>query len=88
MSEVAKTSKREEIERNYQYFEKILPEIEDEHQGDYVLLRQESIVAFFTTIVEAQIKALKLFNDGIYSIQQVGQEPIELGFYSHAIDNR
>jgi len=74
----------DEVRENYAFYEETLPTLSSKVHGKYALLRKKEIVDFYNTIVEAQSNAHKLYQDGLYSIQQVAQTPVELGFYSYA----
>jgi hypothetical protein len=46
-------------------------------------MRDGEVVGFFDTPREALKAAAEKFSDGIFSIQEVTDEPIDLGFWSH-----
>lgn len=77
-----------EIERNYSQFLMLKDTIDKSHENDFVIMKDGRIIQFCQTILEADSKAKELFQDGIYSIQQVNPKPVELGFFSHAINPR
>jgi hypothetical protein len=74
----------EEVDRNYDAFMRVLASILDEHRDQLALMRDGAIVGYFDTPREALIAATERFPDGIFSIQEVTDEPIDLGFWSHA----
>ena len=88
MAIIDRSTQFSEVEDNYSYYRRILPDIETVNHGKYALLRHQSVIDFYTSIVEAQASAQKLYSDGIYSIQKVAQAPVELGFYSYADSKR
>jgi hypothetical protein len=73
-----------EIDRNYQFFVDYAPTILDQHKGEYALLRNQKCVAIFPTLLEAVSVAATRFKDEPYSIQEVADGPVDLGFFSHA----
>jgi hypothetical protein len=77
--------KQKEIDRNFEFFQQKLPELMTEHRGKFALIRNREIVGFYDTAIDAQTTGEKFFNDGIFSIQQVTDKPIDLGFFSHAV---
>jgi hypothetical protein len=74
---------RAEVDRNYDAFTRILASILADHRDQLALMRDERIVGFFNSPREALFAAHELFPDGIFSIQEVTDEPIDLGLWSH-----
>lgn len=72
-----------EVDRNYDAFVRMLANIIDEHRDELALMKDEQIVGYFKTPHEALVAADRLFADQIFSIQEVTDEPIDLGFWSH-----
>ena len=75
---------REQIDRNFDWFQRNLSKYIDRHPGEFALLRDRAVIAFYETIADADKAGQKEFPDGIYSIQEVVTDPIDLGFFSHA----
>jgi hypothetical protein len=73
-----------EVKRNYEAFRQRLPSILAAHQGKIALMHSGEIVAFFDTIGDANTAGQKLFKDQPFSLQEVTDQPIDLGFFSHA----
>lgn len=74
----------QEVDRNYDAFTRLLGSILAEHRDQLALMREGQIVGYFDTPREALEAASVRFPDGIFSIQEVTDEPIDLGFWSHA----
>lgn len=74
---------RIEVDRNYDAFMRMLGSILSEHRDQLALMRDGRIVGYFDRPREALQAASELFADGIFSIQEVTDEPIDLGFWSH-----
>jgi len=74
---------RREVDRNYDAFTRILGSILHEHRDELALMHDGSIVGYYDTPREALRAASELFPDGVFSIQEVTDEPIDLGFWSH-----
>jgi hypothetical protein len=72
-----------EVDRNYDAFVRMLTSIIDDHRDQLALMRDGKIVGFFNTPREALEAATEQFPDQIFSIQEVTDEPIDLGFWSH-----
>jgi hypothetical protein len=61
-----------------------LPAIPAAKRGKFALIRHQSIVNYFDTPLDA-VTAARQFGDQMYSVQQVTDSPVNLGFYSHAV---
>jgi hypothetical protein len=78
-----------QVEINYQAFEKKLPSLIPDYRGKFALMRNEEIIEFFDTARDAYFAGKKIFEkDKLFSVQQVVDTPIDLGFFSHAIPQR
>jgi hypothetical protein len=74
----------EEVDRNYEAFKKVLGSLLAEHRDQLALMRDERIVGFFDTPREALEAGHERFPDGIFSIQDVTDEPLYLGYLTDA----
>lgn len=72
-----------EVDRNYDAFSRMLAAILPEHRDQLALMRDGKIVGYYSTPRGALEAAAQKFPDGIFSIQEVTDEPIDLGFWSH-----
>jgi hypothetical protein len=80
---------RQQIETNYEAFQKQLPSLLSSHRGKFALMRDGKIVEFFDTARDAYIAGQKIFaNDRLFSIQEIIETPVDLGFFSHAVSQR
>ena len=77
-----------EIRDNFVAFQQKLPDLVSTHKGRFALMRRLAIVEFFDTARDAFLTGLKLFPDGLFSVQEVIDTPVDLGFYSHAVPSR
>ena len=62
----------------------MLPLLLEEYEGQYVLLRDRDVVAFYSSASEAHLTGKEQFPDDRFSIQRVERMAIDLGFYSYA----
>jgi len=81
-------AKDDEIRRNYEVFLRKLPELIATHRGKFALMHQGLIVEFFDTVGDAYRAGRKLFQNQDFSIQEVTDSSIDLGFFSHALPQR
>ena len=72
-----------QVDQNYDAFVRKLGSILEAHRDQLALMRDGRIVGYFNTPREALQVASEQFPDGIFSIQEVTDEPIDLGFWSH-----
>ena len=75
---------RQQVDWNYDVFMRMLGSLLAEHRDKLALMRDGDIVGYCDTPRQALHAASERFPDGIFSIQEVTDEPIDLGFWSHA----
>ena len=79
---MAKT--QQTIDKNYEAFKQKLPSIIAAHAGKFALMRNQEIVDFFDTDRDAVVAGNALYNDGEFTVQEVTQTPVNLGYFSYA----
>lgn len=67
-----------ELDRNLAAFEKMRPDLEAHHNGQWVLFHKGAFVAAFPTFENTAEEAVRRFGGGPYLIKQVGAPPITL----------
>ncbi len=72
------------VDRNYEAFRNMLPELLTSHAGDYALLRERRVAGFFGSAGEAMVAGDQRYPDQLFSIQLVTDKVVDLGFFSHA----
>ena len=75
-------AQRLEVEKNYDYFCRNLHDYLENHRDEYVLLRNESEAGFYKSVSAANNAGHNRFGDKPFSIQEVTEQPIDLGFFS------
>jgi hypothetical protein len=73
-----------EVDRNYDAFMRALGGIVVAHRHQFALMRGGKIIAYFDKPGDAYREGAERYADMIFSIQEVTDEPIDLGFFSHA----
>ncbi len=73
-----------EVDRNYDYFQRNIARFIRSHRGQYALIRDRKVVDFFDDPGDAASKGALRFPDQIFSIQEVTDAPIDLGLYTYA----
>jgi hypothetical protein len=74
---------RREVDHNYDVFMRMLGDILPAHRDQYALMRDGEIVAYFDKPGDAYREGVARYDDEVFSIQEVTDEPIDLGFWSH-----
>jgi hypothetical protein len=77
------TRQKTEVDRNYDAFMRVLSTLLPEHQDRFALMRDGEIVGLFDKPGDANCAGMERYPDEIFSIQEVTDEPIDLGFWSH-----
>jgi hypothetical protein len=80
--------RQQQIQRNYDVFMAQLPQLVLTQRGRFALMNDGEIVAFFDTARDAYIAGQKLFPERVFSVQEVRETPVDLGFFSHALPQR
>lgn len=76
---------QQEVDRNYEEFRKMLPNLLAAHRDKYVLMKDGKILGYYSTAEDAAVAAETFIPDGLYSIQEVTDSPINLGFFNYAV---
>lgn len=76
-------AQRRQVDHNYDAFMRMLAQLLSDHRDQYALMRDGEVVGFFARPGEAHSAGVTRYDDGLFSIQEVTDEPIDLGFWSH-----
>jgi len=74
-----------QVERNYAAFRTKLPELLSTHGGKFALLKDGKIADSFDTAMDAYTVGKKDFGGGGFSIQEIVDRVLDLGYFSHAL---
>lgn len=74
---------REQIDQNYDAFQRALGSILSKHRHQHALLRDRLIVGYFDSAGDAYRNGIEQYPDRLFSIQEVTGQPVDLGFWSH-----
>ena len=77
---------QEAVDQNYETFRKLLPELLKTHEGKFALMRHGEIVEFFGSMNDAIRHGQCTFDDGLYSVQEVTDVAVDLGWFSYVVD--
>ncbi len=76
---------QQEVDQNYKAFQKLLPELMQQSPGKWALLHDKKVEAVFDTGIDACIAGEKLHPDKLFSVQEITDHIVDLGWYSHAV---
>lgn len=76
---------QQEVDRNYEAFQKILPQLMKKNPGKWALLHEGKVEAVFDTASDAYTAGGKLYDAKPFSIQEITNQVVDLGWYSHAV---
>ena len=79
---------QDQVDRNYAAFAALLPDLMKTNAGKWALLRNAQLEAIFDTARDAQLAGGKLYADGLFSVQEVRDRAVDLGWFSHAVPQR
>jgi hypothetical protein len=77
-----------EVDRNFDAFEALLGTILVAHRGEFALMRDGEVLTYFASEPAALAAGRQQFDDGLFSVQEVTDRPVDLGFFSHAVNSR
>ncbi len=78
----------EQVRRNFDAFMRQLPELLTTHRGKFALMHDAIIIEFFDTAGDSYRAGQKLYQDQNFSIQEVTDKSVDLGFFTHALSER
>lgn len=83
---VTKEQKQKEVDENFKYFEEHLLEIQRRSDGNpYVLLHDKKVISYHKSFAAAVQEGRRLYQDHLYSVQEVANTIADLGFQGYAL---
>ena len=79
------TEKRTALEKNFQAMSEKMDQYMSIYANKYALMRDGKVVEFYSSWEDAFKTGSLLYNDDLFSVQQVTKTPVDLGFFSHAV---
>ncbi len=74
-----------QVDRNFEAFQKALPELILTHAGKFAVLHDGKVVEFFDSLGDAVRYGHAKFSDLNFSVQQVRSQNVNLGFHTYAL---
>jgi hypothetical protein len=81
-------SNESQVKRNYNAFSQNLPELLSTHRGKFALMHDGGIAEFYDTAGDAYKVGVATYGLGGFSIQEVTDRPVDLGFFNHGSQPR
>jgi hypothetical protein len=78
-------SHQAKVDRNFEVFTKLLPDLLQTHPGQYAVMHEGEIVEFFDTLGDAVKFGHAKFGDANFSVQEITRQSVSLGFHSYAV---
>ena len=76
-------NQQQEVDRNYEAFKKMMPDLLKSDPGRVALMRGGEVVMCFDTERDAIEAGRRFFEDRRFSIQKIRSRPVDLGYFSH-----
>jgi len=76
---------QQEVDANFKAFQDLLPDLMQKEPNRWALMKSQQCVAFYDTLRDARTAGAAQFEDGLFSVQKVTEETIDLGWFSHAL---
>ncbi len=78
-------ARQNEVDANFEAFQKMLPDLIGKYDNRWALMRNRECVAFYDTVRDAVTAGDSQFKDGLFSVQEVTERIVDLGWFSHAM---
>ncbi len=77
-----------QLDKNQAAYEAIQPEMEDKHMGRVALMHDGEVVEVYNDSGDAYKIGCEKFGLGKFSLVNVGEQPISLGFFTMFVEPR
>ncbi len=78
-------NKDSEIDKNFEVFQRMLPNLLGDHRDKHALMRDGKVIAIYSTAQDAVETGQSFYKDGLFSVQKITDDAVDLGFFSHAV---
>ncbi|MGU9952080.1 MAG: hypothetical protein ACNYPH_07295 [Gammaproteobacteria bacterium WSBS_2016_MAG_OTU1] len=86
--ETMREAQQREVDANYEAFKQQLPKLlSGQYAGKHALIKNQKMVDFFDTSNDAFYAGVERFKDGIFSVQKVTDEVIDLRLWRYALSH-
>lgn len=86
MNEDYRSKKQSEVDSNFSTVQELIEKkkIPSEMYGKYALMKNKEIKGYYSTSEDAYQAGSLKYEDGLFSIQQIVTDAVDLGYYSRA----
>ena len=81
-ADIYKERQEKQVDDNFSVFQERLPKIIETHRGKFALMRDGVIQGYFSSRDDAREAGRVSYKDNIFSVHQVTDEKVDLGYYS------
>ena len=74
-----------EVDRNFEEFKRILPDLLSQYPGKFVAMQSSAVVEAFDNFGDAARYGIGKFGRDNFSVQEVTSQNISLGYHSYAL---
>ena len=76
---------QKEVDENYSFFKRHKNKIASEHADKFVLIRNQEFIDFYSTKEDGMTAGRSQYKDGLFSVQKVSDDIVDLGSISYAL---
>ena len=76
---------QKEIDANFEALQEVLPDLLSCEADRWALMRHGECVDFYDTLRDAETAGRAMYKDRMFSVQQVSDAVVDLGWFSHAV---
>ena len=80
---MTKMTQQQQVDQNYEAFKEILAQLMKTDAHRFALIHNQKVIACFDTSRDAMQAGRKLLNGKLFSVQEVTEESVDLGYHSH-----
>ena len=78
-------ARRKEIDRNFEAMSQRLNEYMPVYANKHALMHEGEVIEFYNDWQDAYRTGMRFYGEGLFSVQKVTAEPVDLGYFSHAV---
>ncbi|MBC6413177.1 MAG: hypothetical protein GDA39_10060 [Hyphomonadaceae bacterium] len=82
------SEKRKELKKKFDVIREKMAELLRVHRNEYALMRHGEIIEFYSSWQDAYKTGKKFYDDDLFSVQKISDQPVDLGVFSRAFNYR
>ncbi len=76
---------QQEIDGNFDAFQRVVHRYLPDNQGQWALMRHGEVASLHPTAGAAEDVGMQRYDDDLFSVQEITNEVVDLGFFSHVV---